>query len=380
MTEPIRILHVLGALNIGGAENLVMNWYRNIDRTKIQFDFIVHTSKPSFYDSEISRHGGHIYIAPKFKGINLFQYIGFWFTFFKQHPEYKIIHGHVRSTAAIYLLIARHFKLITISHSHSTSSGNGFSALVKNTLQLPIRWIADYYFAPSVESGKWLFGNKIKSTQFFLLKNGIDTTKFQFNLAARKAVREKMSYSTDDKVFGCVGRLVESKNYNFLLTSFRSLKIPNKKLLIIGDGSEYHNILSLAKKLKINQDLTIVQGTDKVWYYLNGMDSFLFPSKFEGLGVSVIEAETNGLPIILNESLPSELDLTDLVQRVPLNIDDWIVSINKIQHNLESRVKYAEFIQHEGYDIVASSKWLEQWYLKKVVNKGNESCLHNIKL
>ncbi|PIO82993.1 hypothetical protein BSQ39_05090 [Loigolactobacillus backii] len=158
--KPIRILQVLGALNIGGAENLVMNWYRNIDRTKVQFDFVVHTAVPSFYDDEIKKYGGHIFCAPRFNGLNLFSYFKFWVNFFKEHSEYKIIHGHVRSTAAIYLLIANHFKLITISHSHSTSSGKGFSAIVKSGLQLPIRWIANFYFAPSLEAGRWLFGKK----------------------------------------------------------------------------------------------------------------------------------------------------------------------------------------------------------------------------
>ncbi|WKY78618.1 glycosyltransferase [Leuconostoc lactis] len=365
MTEPIRVLHVLGALNIGGAENLVMNWYRNIDRTKIQFDFIVHTSKPSFYDSEIFRHGGHIYIAPKFKGINLFQYIGFWFTFFKQHPEYKIIHGHVRSTAAIYLFIANRFKLITISHSHSTSSGTGFSAIVKNIMQFPIRWIANFYFAPSIESGKWLFGNKVKSDRFYLLKNGIDTESFRFNSEIRNEIRHKFNYKDEDKVFGCVGRLIKSKNYNFLLSSFKELEINNKKLLIIGDGPEYNNIMTLAKKLKIDQELKIVRGTNNVCYFLNGMDTFLFPSKFEGLGISVIEAEANGLPIILNTVLPNELDLTDLITRVPLNIDDWIKSVAKVQSDLTKRINYSELIRHAGYDIVKSTRWLEHWYLKK---------------
>ncbi|WP_158234236.1 glycosyltransferase [Loigolactobacillus backii] len=206
---------------------------------------------------------------------------------------------------------------------------------------------------------------KVKSNKFYLLKNGIDTARFKFNLALRKEVRQTLKYSAGDKVFGCVGRLIESKNYNFLLASFKALKNPHKKLLIIGAGPEYKNILALARRLEIDQALTIVSGTDKVWYYLNGMDVFLFPSKFEGLGISVIEAETNGLPIILNESLPSEIDLTDLIVRVPLNINDWTKKGSKIQNNLKDRAGYSKQIRLAGYDVAESAHWLECWYLKK---------------
>ena len=169
MVEPIRILHVLGALNRGGAETMVMNIYRNIDRNRVQFDFIVHTNEKCDYNDEIINLGGKIYSMPRYNGKNHIKYKKAWNNFFKRHIEYKIVHGHMRSTAAIYLSIGKKHGLKTIAHSHSTASrGNKFEKLVKNVLQIPLRYTANYLFACSEEAGKWLFGKKAikKDTDF----------------------------------------------------------------------------------------------------------------------------------------------------------------------------------------------------------------------
>ena len=145
MRLPVRILHVLGRLDRGGAETMIMDLYRNVDRSKIQFDFVIHTNDTCEYSEEIYELGGKIYNVPRYNGKNHIKYKKAWNLLFSQHPEYKIVHGHVRSTASIYLNIAKKYGLITIAHSHSIASrGNKVEQLVKNTLQLPIRYIADY--------------------------------------------------------------------------------------------------------------------------------------------------------------------------------------------------------------------------------------------
>ena len=174
MGEPTRILHVLGSLTRGGAQTMIMNLYRNIDRDKVQFDFIVHTNKKYEYDDEVTSLGGKIYSFPSYKGKNHFGYKNAWKSFLVNHPEYKIIHGHVRSTASIYLKIAKQYGLNTIAHSHNTSSGNGISAFVKNTLQFPLRYIADNLFACSEYAGTWLFGKNVqRKKNFYILNNEI---------------------------------------------------------------------------------------------------------------------------------------------------------------------------------------------------------------
>ena len=144
--NPERVLQVFGSLNCGGAETIVMNLYRKIDREKIQFDFVVHTDKVGSYEKEIEELGGRIYRVPKFNGYNYFRYIFAWKALFRELLRDKgIIHCHIRSTANIVLYLAKKYGWITIAHSHSTSNGNGISALVKNIFQKFIK--ADYYFA-----------------------------------------------------------------------------------------------------------------------------------------------------------------------------------------------------------------------------------------
>src|SRR5699024_6622505 len=149
MTEPIRILQVFAEMNRGGAETMIMNLYRHIDRERIQFDFIVHTQEKCAFDEEIKQLGGKIYRVQKYVGTNHFDYKNAWKNFFLSNTDYKIIHGHVRSTASIYLKIAKKYNLVTIAHSHSISSGSGIKAVIKDVFQYPIRYISDYFLACS---------------------------------------------------------------------------------------------------------------------------------------------------------------------------------------------------------------------------------------
>lgn len=200
----IRILHVLGGLDRGGAETMVMNLYRAIDKTQVQFDFITHTNRRQAYTEEIEKLGGKIYYFPKFKGINYFQLKSIWKKFFKDHPEYRILHSHVRSYASLYLPIAKKAGLKTIIHSHSTSNGRGLGSVVKRIMQYPLRWQADYFFGCSKEAGTWLFGDKIvNSPKYHILRNAIDTEQYKFNPEIRKEYREKLGLGEKKNIYPC---------------------------------------------------------------------------------------------------------------------------------------------------------------------------------
>ena len=169
----IRVLQMIGTLGIGGSQSFVMNLYRNIDRNNIQFDFIVDHPNLDYYVNEIESLGGKVYYFPTFTGSNIVQVIKVWNQFFKEHPEYKIMHSHVRSYASIYIPIAKKYGLKTIIHSHSLSNGSGIKAMIKNILQLPLRYEADYFFSCSLEAGKWLFGKKVCMTDKFKIVFGM---------------------------------------------------------------------------------------------------------------------------------------------------------------------------------------------------------------
>ena len=172
--KEIRILHMIGCLEIGGSQSMIMNIYRNIDRRIIQFDFVIDKDVKSPLYKEITQLGGKIYKMPKFNGINIIEVQSSWKKFFENHSEYKILHSHVRSYASIYLPVAKRCGVTTIIHSHNTSNGVGFPSLVKKILQFPLRYQADYLFACSKEAGEWLFGKKaIKKDNFKVIYNGI---------------------------------------------------------------------------------------------------------------------------------------------------------------------------------------------------------------
>ena len=201
----IRILHMIGALEMGGSQALVMNLYRHMDREQIQFDFVLDHPDRDDYAQEVKALGGRIYTMPGFHG-NVGEVRRAWDAFFTEHPEYKVLHSHVRSYASLYLPVAKRHGVKTIIHSHSTSNGSGFSALVKLGLQYPLRHQADVLMSCTREAGVWLFGEKAcQSDRFFLLPNAVDVEKFRYHEAVRREYRQQLGIE-NKLVVGHVGR------------------------------------------------------------------------------------------------------------------------------------------------------------------------------
>ena len=211
---PIRILHVIGVLNRGGAETMIMNLYRSIDRTKVQFDFVENEGDEAAFDAEIRRLGGRIYHCPRYKGLNHFAYERWWNDFFKSHRgEYPIVHGHIGSTAAIYLSIAKKYGAFTIAHSHSA----GLGSTMYRIFAYPTRYIADHFFACSRAAGVSGYGKKVGNdiSRCQMLNNAINAKKFVFCREARQQMRNDLHLSDNTVVIGHVGRFVEAKNHLF---------------------------------------------------------------------------------------------------------------------------------------------------------------------
>ena len=189
----IRVLQVIEGLEIGGAETMIVNLHRAIDRDKVQFDYIItNPSKSQAYLKEVRELGGKVYVFPAFNGKNIIQVRKHWDAFFSRHKEYKILHSHLRSYASIFLPISKKHGLKTIIHSHSTSNGKGVSALVKAVLQYPLRWQADYFMGCSIEAGEWLFGRrKCKTEKFIVLKNVDDMGLREVIYYVKKELRIK---------------------------------------------------------------------------------------------------------------------------------------------------------------------------------------------
>ena len=367
MAEPIRVLHVFGQMNIGGAETMIMNLYRHIDHSKIQFDFMVHTKEKCAFDVEIEQLGGKLYRVPKYTGTNHFSYKKAWKDFFIEHPEYKIIHGHVRSTASIYLKIAKKNGLKTIAHSHSTQSrGEGLSKIVKHILQRNIKNIADNFLACSLDAGEWLFGEKIvNGPNFNVLKNAIDIKSYSYNERIRKEIRKK--FNIEDKfVVGHIGNFQKAKNHKFVIEVFNELlnKNSNSVLILIGDGELRSEVESQLKKLNILDQVIILGSVSNVNDYYQAMDIFLFPSLYEGLGMVSIEAQTSGLLCFVSNSLPQDIFITNNVHGLSLSKtpNEWAEIILEIIKQYE-RFGQESMAFKAGYDINNTANWLQNFYL-----------------
>lgn len=368
MQEPIRIVHNIASLHLGGSQAFVMNMYRNIDRSKVQFDFVVTPeTKEGFYD-EITNLGGKIFSCPRYKGTNHIQYNKWWDDFFNEHPEYKVIHGHVRSTASIYLKIAKRHGLVTIAHSHSTSNGNGISAIVKRIMQLPIRKQADYLFACSDKAGKWLYGEKaITQQNYYMIPNGVDLKRFEFDVNKRNQMRMTLGIKKDMMILGHIGRLSTPKNHKFLLNVFNKYhKInSNSKLLLVGDGELFDCIKEHIDKLNISDAVIMTGSKQNTEYYYQVMDIFVFPSLWEGLPVSVVEAQANGLQCLISDVITHDVDLTDLIQYLPLDEELWLGAIVEAHKKKRMGLTNENIQRLQPFDALTVANKLQEFYLKQ---------------
>lgn len=371
MEHPIRILHVLGRLDRGGAETMVMNLYRQMDREQIQFDFMLHTTDECSYSEEVRALGGRIYAVPAYTPSAAGQYRSAWKEFFREHPAYQILHSHIRSTASLYLPIAKKYGLTTIVHSHNTSSGKGIKAIVKSILQYPLRFQADYLFACSRAAGEWLFGKRAcESERFVLLPNAIDISRFVFQEKTRKKAREGMGVPEECLVIGHVGRMEEQKNHAFLLKVFREIhkRVPDSILLLIGEGSLKGAIEKQVMAEELQDAVRLFEKREDVNELLQGMDILVFPSLYEGLPVTLVEAQAAGLPVVMSDTITSEIVLTDLIQQCSLQETAQLWAEKTLSCRSEYKLSQRENeerlqqLRAAGYDIEETAKWLMEFY------------------
>ena len=363
MSGPIRILQVFGALNRGGAESMIMNLYRAIDRSKIQFDFVKHTSSPCAFDEEINSLGGVVYCAPKFKIYNYFSYKKWWNNFFKQHPEYKVVHGHLFSIASIFFKEAHKYKCRTIGHSHSAKvSIKSIKQFFRQPFLKSLPKYSDYCFACAQAAGAWIF----KGKQFTVLNNAIDSEKFLFSPEARNCIRNEFNLQKKF-VLGNVGRLTLQKNQEFLIDVFAEIhkKEENSVLMIVGVGELNSHLKDKVRSLELDKSVVFTGARADVPALLSAMDVFVFPSLWEGLPVTVIEAQAAGLPIVCSDSVTKEVVVTDLVEMLPLSqsAEAWATSVLQ-KKNISRNADVKEKIVAAGYDIHTTARWLEMFYGK----------------
>ncbi len=363
---PIRVLHYIGSLELGGSQSMVMNLYRHIDRTKIQFDFIVDKKNSFYYKDEIESLGGQVFIFDHpFKGYNFLQFKKQWKDFFKNHPEYKIIHSHVRSVASIVLKIAKKYGMITICHSHSTSNGQGLKSIVKYVLQKRIPQYADYLLACSKESAIWLYGKKnADSDRCIIINNAIDAYKFSFDSQSRKKIRKHFDIE-NKTVLVQVGRIETVKNYAFTIEVLKDLiKIDNNYyLIIIGDGSLINEIIEKVNSYELNNNVMFLKNRSDINDILQAADIFVMPSIWEGLSLSLVEAQAASLPCIISSNINSGIMVEDYVIKKDINNPlEWANEIESIKSKSIIRKNMISIIKKRGFDINDEANRISNFY------------------
>ncbi len=366
--EPIRVLHVVTYMGRGGLETMLMNYYREIDRDKIQFDFLVHREFEADYDQEILSLGGKIYRLPRLNPVNK-KYLSELDCFFKNHAEYKIVHSHLDCMAGIPLKYAKKNGVpIRIAHAHSSNQTKDKKYLLKLIFKKNINKSATDLFACAQDAGTWMFG----SNQFNVLNNAINTKAYVVNREIGQEVREELKIPEDAFVVGHVGRFAPPKNHEFIVEIFAEvLKVKhNSFLLLVGDGDLKREIEALTTELGIRDNVIFAGLRSDVNRILQAMDVFLFPSTYEGLPLSIIEAQAAGLPCLISDKVPIECQKTDLVRQIPLRESLTVWRDAVIDEGKVLKRDTFEEISNAGFDICSNAKWLEKFYLDKYPEIG----------
>ena len=354
----IRILHVVTNMDRGGLETFLMNYYRNIDKNRIQFDFLVHRKERADYDDEIEELGGIIYRISRLNPFS-FKYIQQLNSFFFEHPEYKIVHVHQDCMSSIILKSAMdHGIKVRIAHSHSSNQTVNWKYPIKMYFRHYIPKYATHLAACSNAAGDWMFNGK----KYELVHNAIDTSLYAYSVAMRSAIRKELNLN-NEIVIGHVGRFAEVKNHAFLIDVFEEIRkrVP-AKLLLVGDGYLRPQIEKQIQNKGLRKDVIMVGVREDVYRYLQAMDVFIFPSLFEGLPVSLIEAQASGLPCIISERVSIESSITKLVKQLDLakGIKDWAGLA--IELSKDERLNTAIDVKKQGYDIKYNAVKLMNFY------------------
>ncbi len=357
---------VFGGLNRGGSETSIMNVYRNIDRSKFQFDFVSHSKNHDQYTKEIESLGGKVFIFPKYKFFNHYSYHKSWTEFLKKN-KYDIIHIHYYSVASIILNVINLKQIKTIVHSH-TANVPGLTGIIIKLLNSNVINKADYLLACSKKAGVWFFGKKVlNKNNFFVANNGLQLDKFQFDENIRINIRNK--YNLNGKiVFGHIGRFSKAKNHEFLIRVFVKLsyKFSNLILFLIGEGENKVKIFKLINQLKIYDKVIHIANVKNVNEFFQTFDFFIFPSIFEGFGNALIESQVNGLISFTSKLVPNETFLTDkivlLKKPYNFNIKSWVNSISGYINVENQNDRYISIDTFKDFDILSVAKWYSSFY------------------
>lgn len=363
-SQVTRVAHIIGKWLGGGVEMVVMNYYRNIDKTKVQFDFICDEDSINIPREEIESLGGKVILIPPYQ--NLLKYRKELYKVLTEN-SYKIVHSHINTLSVFPLQIAKKANVpIRIAHSHSTSSIKEWKKnIIKQILRPFSRVYANHYMCCSECAGRWLFGNReYDKGNVHLLYNAINIDKFKFNENIRNEIRKELNISEDTLVIGHVGRFALQKNHSFLIDVFNEVhkKRSDAILLLVGQGALQKEIENKVQKLGLSENVKFLGQRDDVYNLYQAFDVFTLPSLYEGISIVGIEAQCAGLISIFADNITREVKLLETSKFIPIN-DYKLWAENIINIKKYKRENYDELVRSKNFDIKEEAKKLEQIYI-----------------
>lgn len=359
---PIRVAHIMGKMAGGGVETVIMNYYRHIDRDRVQFDFIIDSDSTVVPMEEIEGLGGRLFKVPPYQHLGKYQKaLGELLV----RNAYPIVHSHINTLSVFPLRVAEKAGVpVRIAHSHATM---GKGETKRNIIKMALRPFANAYptdrAACSRYAGEWLFGKK---ADFTVIPNAVDIGRFRFDAATRVKMRAAWGADESCCVVGNLGRIERTKNQAFLIDAFARLhaKHPKSLLVIAGCGSLRKELEEKARNMGLADSVRFLGQVADVSTLYQGMDVFAFPSLYEGFGMALLEAQIAGLPSVVSNRVSPEVVLSDGCRLVPLE-DGAGAWAREIWAQFEGGKREATASEaFERFDIDGASKKLEGFYLR----------------
>ncbi|SDN56875.1 glycosyltransferase family 1 protein [Bacillus sp. OK048] len=367
-----RVLHIFAVMNPGGAETMIMNIYRKLDRSKVQFDFLVHGAEKGYYEQEIIDLGGRIYRVSYSGAKHLLRFRQELYAILKQN-SFRAVHSHVHHFSGAILPVAKKAGVpVRIAHSHTISDGKKLTfhrQMYEGYMKYKILQSATHLMACTEAAAKALYS--YKSSHSIVIRNSIDLSTYaRLDNGNKRKSRERIGVPIEKTIIGHVGRFDPVKNHEYLLHTFYHYhkKNPNSFLVLVGEGSEENKINSLAKKLGIDSSVKMLGNRSDIPEVMNSFDYFLFPSLFEGLGNVLIEAQAAGIPCLVSSSIPKEADLGLGLLTFKVLTDgaeSWAESINLLEPDRSASdwTTRKRQLKVNGYDSEDQAKIIEDIYI-----------------
>lgn len=367
MSEPIRVLQFVTQMNRGGMESRLMDLYRSLDRERIQLDFYTLRKEAGQFDEEIASLGGRVYYSEPLSVAGALAIPARIEAFLREHSEYRICHAHLNQWCGLILEGARRAGVpVRIAHARTALAGGGKTNVVKNLIKHLYASSATHRFAVSEKAAKWLYGTRrVERLECDVWPNAIEAEKFLFDPMRRYETRKLLSLSEEQYVVLHVGNLRAVKNHEYLFAVFSEIlkSRPDAVLLLAGRGERYEALQELAHQMKISSSVRFLGSRSDIPELLSAADVFIFPSFYEGLPGSVLEAQAAGLPCLISDTIAHEVCLSELVTRLSIELDaaEWArAALSTCGHK---RGNMYETFASAGYDISTLARRLSDFYI-----------------